>query len=846
MLLDILTSRVISDVWSHPDADRQYVFKPVQLSDSKGRIDEVVFPYYSHVRFPILGRRYMVYHVGQIDPRRLGIQLDLWAWAPLTDLTDETGTIFQFFINHRQFNIDGMWITRTHNNSLLLLVEYIRHKELFDFDYEPYFRVYTSSYYAQADESYAYPVYNGRKLTTVSDKSNWLTALSNQPANEVLAFYDGYLIPNNLTPSELALGKSVHFWRDETLLGMFETPLQTARYYQSSENQTNYYILQNTFLEHVHYLDDVEFYLIGTKTFLNTSREVGVYLPRLEQVSMVNLSHCDYALKSDYVDAVIAQHNGSIDFSNGKIRCYVRRNDEQKPVVGDGAMLKHLYRLDAETRVNFMTGSNAGIPFWEADYLESNPYTVAMRESNLDISLRIDQGTAGLRDIYSYFGVLDVLEKNNKDDEGYILFSPMDVFNAVYLSFDEYGTLTGFHERDLGVPSNRIIDQGGPANEKYLSFAGKIVDVSEINVYDPADDYITDYNEVRYYEPSPGVYSKALEGASYTVHPTTKKVTWSAGLAAYDKFKRSAESISINEYTISRNDIGEIIDISMPGVEPADYHEFGFANFEIWVNNRHMVKDIDYVLDYPQLRIRHLEYLPNNNSSFNLVVLRHGLPVNGDQPYPERETGWITNGELSRNNHFDFYLDAVPYIFIGGRYVETTEIKSAETGDGAMPAWVEDGMPYSIIPRIQHSNGEFIRDVTDGRTDAYSKLETAENAVGLVLPQPAPDGEISINEQYSLVSTLINRLVRDLDDNTLIVEESLTTAAVAAIIGNGYSEYLNNDMAQFIDHFDYVVYLPTSSSEVITLNNVEYAFISQVNELYFDGRVTLNAGLAIS
>lgn len=841
-MLQTVIDRIVTDVWSHPESDRHFVVKPVRLTDDDGAIDGFQYPLYSHVRFPIQGKRFAVYQLGQIDPRRFGIDIEMWAWNEVPNISADTGNIFQMFINHRQLNLDGMYITRTRERALLLAIDYERHRDLLRSDSDVYFRVYMNSFYQNTNEPIPLPVYTGAPIVTLQDAANLITIKVNSPADKTMLFHRGYL-KDQITVGEVEVGDDLHLWRDDTLTSSFEFTVSDLRYYMSTENNRRYYIIQNPDDDTVRYLDDAEFYLIGKQTVLgNVEREVGVFMPRFSRDDIRNLTHCDYVIDSAYIDNLMGQHP-DVDFSAAKVRVMVRLNDDTKPIRGDGAYLRHLYRLPSSIRIDLLTGTSSGIPFWNADTLEDSEYLKLMADPNEQLNIRLRDGAPGFKDVLSYFGVADILERNRVED-GDFYYSPIDKDGAYYLAYSQNGALLGPGVRNVADPEERVMLSTHQPGYKYRTFGGIIEPGAALLSYDPTDDFLDDFASVRYYRVTPeSPWLKAIEGDNYTVGDD-KKVTWEAALASVDRDKRTAKHLYPTQHQIHRDQIGEPIDIALLVESNPAYNDFGWAGLEIYFANRFLVKDVDYAVDYPTITLRNLEYLDSAVDSFELLVLRHGLPAYADETYPDAESGWITNGEMSRDGDFDFFLDSHSDLYIGGRYVLPDEVRVAETGLGTMPPWVNNGMTYSVVPRVVHSDSDLFRDLTEGRSVAYSKLQLAENALNLLLPEPAGESPVVILGKHELVSVLLNKIVRDLDANTLTVFENMTEDQVRTVVSN-YDSYKDLDLATDDQMDDFVVYRPTSSRTTFTVSAIEYRFIEQVNEYILSNRVQLNTGLTI-
>lgn len=846
-MIQALVSSIVRDVWAYPEADRQFVYRPVQLTDKRGALGAFVYPQYAMLQMPNNTTRYMVYEIGAVDPKSLGIMGNLWAWKSLTSVVRDSKFIFQMFINHELLPLEGAYIKRTERNSLAVIVPYENNHDLLVSEYNMYFRFYSNSYYSRIGATEVKPSYSSAKVGDPSALSAFLTELSNydNSGRTRLLMLNNKLI-TTLGAGSLKTGDVLHCWYDETIIGSGETKLNDLGTYTSDDGQS-YYIFQNSFTDAVYYMDDVEFYLIGHMPYSDDStaiREAGVFIPRFKYNSIKMLSYCDYAINTDYVDAIRNEHP-EIDFTQGSIRAYVRKNEHGDVIANDANMQRHFYQLPKETRLALMTGPQAGLSFWNAKNLEVSPYASFMSLNSFDAYQRLSV-PENIGKVYNYFGLMEILEQNKiKDNSPW--FSVIDANGCVAFYYDSTGALLGHTEFSAGNSTGPIpMPVGGV---KVETVAGAIVDPIEYNTYDPLNDSISDINEERYFinpnihnPDNPNNWERALEGSEYIVLPNNREVQWNIDLNIYTTRKKSANEIILRDRVLYRNTIGNRTRLTYFNTGSLHTYDPGFANVDLWINKIKLVEGKDYALDYPYYTLFNAQYL---NPTDNVLTIRlYGLHDSGDEAYPDPEVGFVERGMISRNETFDIYKDVNSRIYVGGRFLNSEEVKSGEYSTGTMPAWVRDGMTYSVEPIVSQTDREFIQTHTEGRVVAYGNISQAEVVLTNLLPQVPSTTPLVVPSLHKLVSPLSVKLLSEIDNGNIMPRLDMPNSEVMLIVSQ-YSEILDIDPAHDRENDKFCEYLPVGDLLPRIVSPATFSFIEKVSTIYMGGQLQVNIGLQI-
>lgn len=846
-MIKALVDSIVRDVWAYPEADRQFVYRPVQMTDKRGAIGAFVYPQYALLDLPNNTTRYMVYELGAIDPQSLGILGDLWAWKSLTSVVSDSKFIFQMFINHEMLSLDGAYIKRTERNSLAVIVPYDKHYDLLVSKYDMYFRFYSNAYYAKDNIQEIKPLYRTLNVSDNGAVATFLTELAQYDASGKTRL----LTLNNkgidtLDVTVLQPTDTLQCWYDESLIGHTDTMLNDFGSY-TSEDGMSYYIFQNDYTDAVYYMDDVEFYLVGHMPYASDptkTREVALFIPRFKYNSIKMLSYCDYAINTDYIDAIRAEHP-EIDFTLGLIRAYVRKNEHGDVIINDASMQLQFYQLPKETRLALMTGPHAGISFWQAKQLEKSPYATFMSLNSSDAYARISNAET-IGNIYNYFGLMELLEQNHVID-ALPNFSVIDSDGALAFYYDISGKLYGyapFSSSEARGPIPMPV-----AGVRVETIAGRLVTKAMYNAYDPLLDNLSELNEERYFinpavsDPSDSDnWERALVGSEFDVVGNDNRIEWHIDLDVFTIRKKRSTDVFFTNRPIARADIGKKFRLTHMDSDTLSFDP-GFANADFWLNSFKLVEEIDYSIDYPYITIFNTSYLKPDDSSI-LTYRLYGLHDTGDEPYPNAEVGFIEHGMISRDETFDIYKNVNSRIFIGGCFTGDMDVKSGENGTGTTPSWVRDGMPYSIEPIVSQIDREFIQMHTEGRAAAYGKIQQAEAVLTTLLPQVKADSPVIIQSLYQLVSPLAVLLIDEVELGNIKPYIGMPDSEVMVIVSQ-YVETLNIDPAYNRENDNFCSYIANALLTPRTVSPATYAFIEQVSAVYMEGQLQVSTSLQI-
>lgn len=832
-----LYSLAVKSLWMNVAADDQYLLKPRRLSRRNGSL-AVFSDRFLSFTLPDLVNWYGLYSLGSLDPELYGIENKIDEWITLDSLTDTSGLLLEVIVNDKLLPLSTCYIKRVNSRDYVLAVKISPNSSIIFTDDPLYFRAYSNVWFSSEEAAgFTLPKYKSVVISQLEDMVN-ITGPHNAAKAagiESKLFHNGILV-DNITPAEINTRDTLCYQSDSSIEGYYDIKVADLPIFNSTVDSCNKYLvmppeeLSGRFM----FYDDVDIYLCGTKDIGGVDRVVGFTVERYRPEDVRMVTRGDLSIRTAFIDAIRDMHDSEANFTDQFIRVYYRRNDANRPKIGDGSYLDQLYLLPYAERQHAMSGTIAGFSLWNASILEASAsvkFAGLTIEELTDVYLSLP---TTMRYVFSYHGVINALERCYKED-GDWRYSELDSNGCVRFFFDEEGALHSYDHVGIVTP-NQIIDLPVGA-AKVETLAGDLI--SDILYFetpiDPETDTIGNFNEVRYYRNADGFFVQAISGQHFTV--ADGKVTWLVD-ASRPKYKRSAGDTFVSTQTITPEQYCETLPLF--GTPNTLLPDFGFGCIDIWLNGKYAIPNLDVNIEYPNFRVLSMEHGEN----LEIAVRLTGLPSNVGYEYAEPKTGWILGGQISRNDRYDVYVNTAKRMFVGGNYVTDEEIKMAETGAGTAPSWLQDGMPYTIIPHTQRMPDKFLDSITRGRENTNVDVAMIENAVSQFFPETdVPDD--SIQGTYHLVSTLMFKIIKDIMSGTLLIGEAAMSDLRIGNLVAAYSAYIDLDPINFrVDH-EYLSFDPHPYGEVITVSQSEYRFLQRVNDIYLGGKVSLNTGVAI-
>jgi hypothetical protein len=268
------------------------------------------------------------------------------------------------------------------------------------------------------------------------------------------------------------------------------------------------------------------------------------------------------------------------------------------------------------------------------------------------------------------------------------------------------------------------------------------------------------------------------------------------------------------------------------------------GRLDLWLNNRRLVKGLDYYINYPELVIVNKEYLldgPTQNVSFRAYgFCNPDMSIRGS-----KQVGFVENGLLSYNGQYDLRDDKVVQITVDGRSLTRNDVKFPEDGWGVGVSSQYEGRPYEVSDVVVP-----IRGVTD--YDTYLLRERSVNLdkrVSDYLTTKFPEHVFpdlpAVLEAYKVYSPFLNKLIRDIVRGVFLIPSTIQTDRQVMTSVQAYRYLLAYDPCVLGVNDTFVVIHPVATWGTITVKSIQYNFLERVIALLLNGKVDLTHFLII-
>lgn len=803
-----LLRHAIANVWCNPAQDNQYVYRLARLSPKYG-VRGMITLLYERVELPTSNDRYHVYQLGKVAPSWLGVPDQPRKWMALSDLIQNNQVYTEVYLdNGISFPRFDCHVRLTTGRNLLVAVRINERVHPLE-EQLVYLRFYSNAFFnSMRSEGKRYIHYRGRRLTSNND----VLAFQSE-ANNLIATHGGYpyyyvngRFTHNVSPVSAGVDDYVEFVLDGSIKRVVEFPIAELPSFHSSLDAANKYILHyddpsvNTIL----YRDDVDLFLVR-RTSSNVFRGVTYHRNTDDWLRM--LTHKDYSLPARRVESLVAVHpldpRHELDptrwdddkwthASELSIRLYIRNSGYERPLGPDANRIQELYRLPDEDIVRAMTGDDAVLDIWRAENLERCPYVQFMSLDpsiiypltfnipNLSHPDKTEANEFAGR-VYGFHAAASILASTPRpvDDVGGVrrveLAYEHRVNSTVY-EYDTNGHLLGHHLHVNGhlykvrspecVQVEAITGTGGNSTNSILG--NTPVDIPYGHNYRL---YITN----RYAGEPTGNWidiSEADDLHEYGYLDDTQKQhrwVWTYNPLYYHGMIRIDDKFLAVDLDLRKQSGHLRFNVGGMELDDGDLEyrltEVPPGQFDVFLNGRMLIEDLDYVVRWPEVVINNLEYLREGDIQ-RIHYRAYGFCDSQLRREPPSEVGFVRHGVLSRNNRYDLHSHKVRRVVIDGRYFDPATLQYDEDNELTTIEAVRNGAPYVIqTPPV------VFRDLYGLDFEARRVDDDIDRKVGNYMSDRYPvidRGSVDhISTQYHVMSVFANKLLHDLREGYL-------------------------------------------------------------------------------
>lgn len=849
--MDLLIKHAVENVWCSPKQDRQYITRPKRISRYGGEVVQIELDWLN-VYLPDNLNYYHVYQIGHLHPDYLGLFPVKNQWVSFSRVMNQMGMVCDLYTVKGTLlpKFECYYMVTTANN--LIVATRKRERELkVDYNTEDiYFRVYTNAYFQShrsngiTDRIYTEGNIPVRPEDVLAIQTRYL-AYKNKPSGYSWVVINGQM-HLDITPFNCKVGDLVDFVYDSSIKRVVEFPIKDMVGFDSIlDNQRKYILHYPGTSDQIDYKDDLELFIIDKSS---TGMISGVYHHQNTEKALRMITHRDYALNAQIVDSFVDSHPTWTDPKALFVLMFIRESGFNRSLVFENNRIHELYKLNSQDIVPAMTGEYSAVPSWKPEHLENAMYPKLMGYKEFtDFTRGRVQSAYGYNAISKIIGDTPV-RINSINGVRLIQVPHAYQDNATIFEYDQNGVLLGWNYHSGGAgfvvnftnsklaevmkgQGNQFLDEVydnrlQPINPIYnyrMYICDKIGGISQENWRDVTNS---------------GLYSLV-----------NNIVTWLVNMNNFSTLVRSDQHGIL--YPLSVESKSGVMEFNLQKLQLRN-GSFGIARFDVplgeldlILNGRSLIEGIDYIVQFPKVVIINKKYLVNPQVNNQTLAVRYSGFCKSDLTMEKDvDKGFVKWELLSRNSTFNIRDDRVIRIVADGRVYHRDDVKFSEEDQAYLIPNAKNGTPYSVRDTMVS-----MKEFTDG--DSYQLREASRvidksisDYLTMKLPEPTPSTPNVINERYPLYSPFLSKVIHDVVNGTIDVDESMNVYPESYVRTkcNTLEYLLAFDPTQSVNTIDpdYVIIHPVYHNNITSISLQKYNFIQTVNQIYTGNSVVLN------
>lgn len=860
MAYDFLRDHALKNVWCTPDQDTQAIFELAKITPYGGAKKQFKV-LWNYMALPDQNSTWHLFQIGQIHPLILGLYPKVGEWMSFESACNIQKLVCDIY------NVDGVQLPRfesfycyTQNRNLLVAIK--RNDNIpFRFNEDNiYLRLYSNEYFVteRAHNTDDFIFVKGTKITSTQDildlQSDYddYTALEGQ----TYAFVNGLKV-DKIDLVNVAVGDTAEFVYDSSIYKVVDFLVSDLLTFESILDAKRKYMLHYAGEDNgtIDYQDDIDVFVLKDE---GSDRHSGLFYHKNNADSFRNLTHRDYSAVVQYVVRYmsklqsLAQAGEVITSDQIYLRLHIRKSGYQRSLIYENNRIHELYRMQDEDIAKAMLGIDSTVSNWRAEVLENSDYTRIMRSTSNSITRTMVQ------DGYGYNGISFI--SGNTPSETYI-FSGLKAANVPYVlqkgctayEYDTNGKMIGWHFHSHGTrymcasQDAALVEfiggkGGNILNETYGFTSTPYVREYDFRVYQckrvagSPDNNFIDITEAE------GKYSLDNGRIHWLDENPTNypMVRFNSHFLAYDtqvSFEGGQLKLTLNHLQNRNNTISNWV-MQVP-----------MGEIDVFLNGKSLIRNLDYVLQFPEIIINNKEYLIDPlNEAQDVHVRFTGFCTKELQLNEINDVGFVEHGVLSNNYRYNIRDDKVLRITMDGDLKTRDDLVFSEFHSGVSTLDPLNGKPYQIKDIVVPLRGIAVDDTYTLRNKSVEIDNIVSDYLSKKIPQPPRPAPTAIENRYPIYSPFIAKILHDLVNSVLIIEDKIHNKAEALRICKQYEYLLKFDPTQEEQAVDdrYVIIHPHAYSVVLGVPLNTYRFIDLINRTYTRGLVSLSPFLIIA
>lgn len=859
-MFDFLKDHAYKNVWCTPDQDNQIIIEPAKLTKFGGAVGSFKVIWRNLV-LPDQSSHWHVFQIGQVHPLILGLFPKCNEWTSFQETCNRQKMICDIY------NISGVQLPRfdsyyIHNQDRNLIIAIKRNDKIpFNFNNDKiYLRLYSNQYFnsLRANSTDDFIHVEGGVFNTTTEILDFQALCDTYKLREgqTYSFVNGVKV-DNIDIVNVAPGDTAEFVYDSSIYKVVDFNYADLREFSSLLDLKKKFLLHYTGADNqtIDYQDDVDVFVIFNKGF---GRHKGLYYHKNNEDAMRMVTHRDYSLVVAYFDyyrehlSKISNPNEILDIRNVYVRLHIRKSGWRREITYEHNRIHELYKMNDVNIQNAFLGIDSTVINWRADILENSNYTKIMRSNPKDITNSMVQYG------YGYNAVTKLIADTPIQT---YLFSGVKVANVPYLlqqggtayEYDTDGLLLGWYRFSGGLKYN-CTNQTCEYVEIIAGIGGNILD----EVYGFSTTPVNPLFSYRVYECKKvsGVTDNKFtdvtnDPSKYRIENNT--IVWVDPVFSNYPMVRSDGRFLAYDTSVHMNN-GELKltlnHLQRRGSTTSNWvMQVPMGEIDIFMNNRSLIRGLDYVVNFPEIIVFNKEYLIDPiNTAQQFHIRFTGFCRSDFTLTKENDVGFIEHGLLSNNSKFDIRDDKVLRIIVDGKLKTRTHFNFSELHSGVSILDPTNGKPYQIKDVIVP-----LRDLTEENTYTLrDKSLIVDSAVSSYLtkkiPQPNRPAVSAIPNRYQIFSPFVCKILYDLADDRLVIQDRIYTVQEVVIICKPYEYLLKFDPTQIDNRVDdrYVIIQPHGLTSVVGVTLNKYRFLETVVRKYTNNLISLSPFVQIA
>ncbi len=829
-------------IWANQHIDRNAIFRTKLITSITGDRYRWISPTLStHMPdYPERAnpRSYVLFEVGGLGRETMGVDsgVNLANWISLDELITVSKVFGNVISGYRMMNIKYCYLRMSEKGLIILAVDREYNKEFLSSNADVYLRLYSNT---DTNEIGYAEYYNFDSSIAATEYDYYATTIDNTIS---MAFMNGYYVPNGFFVNYNAVSQrpvTMQYYTDPEIIN--RVIVSKEDFLIITHEGTEYYLICSNEDSDKMYCDDLEYFITAdyTHPINELGGRIGLYIPRVDVMSINQLTFKDWVIKKSEWDAIQNTLTANIqgNYSNFAVEVVVRRSGNNFQMIQDSVRSTDIMNLPVDIRKEVFLNEEPLVDFWRADNIISSSWFSFMNCKERELTPLKHYG------ICSSYGASEIFERVrwNPYEESYQL-PVIDHDSGWLLRFNS--GLKDAEDVYTGTASSQLL---------YLNGSGAELWIPNVNYNDPLDVIVppgdttttvpSGFGIFCYYAENNNLHHSVYE-LDYLYEddqliPTDTIITWEPHMYDKTRYIRLANRIVKYSKVLTSADISDGWDI----YNGRDYeHDVGMGKLLIWYKGRYLIEKLDYLLMNGKVHLtsKHEWQITGTET---VEVIYAGLPHSSLTHVCEKEWGFIANGKISYDNRYDLYNNRMKMIVGNGLVIDPDDFYTEENYEeiNATPLDSEifpNGTPYALVSLPIFNRVEELEIFSIPAHDDRIIDDRIETFLSTIYPQAEDNSPIIIRSKYDLYSPFINKVVLEILATNLVIANNSYTDAQIDVMVEPYKYLLLVDPTSN-GHLDlsFIDIHPIRGIDPVQVSAFDFWFVQQLNRIYLSNKV---------